>query len=69
MKNHKFSNGLEMWKEDNKIPKILHQEIRGQVKTIVMEHFKSILFHKYRSANKQHTFNQLIIIYSEFQNL
>ena len=26
---------------------ILHQERRGQVKIIVMEHFKSILFHKF----------------------
>ena len=25
---------------------ILHQERRGQVKTLVMEHFNSILFHK-----------------------
>ena len=38
----------------------LHQERRGHVKTIVMEHFNSILFHKSGSANKQHTY-QLII--------
>ena len=38
---------------------ILHQERRGQVKTIVMEHFISILFHKFGAANKQHT-NQAI---------
>ena len=31
---------------------ILHQERRGQVKTIVMEHFNSILFYKSRPANK-----------------
>ena len=27
----------------------------GQVKTIVMEHFNGILFHKFGTANKQHT--------------
>ena len=37
---------------------IVHYEIRGQVKTIVMEHFNGILFHKSAPANKQHT-NQL----------
>ena len=41
---------------------ILHQERRGQVNTIVMEHFNSILFHKSEPANKQQTYqiiNQL----------
>ena len=33
---------------------IVHQERRGQVKTIVMEHFNGILFHKIGPANKQH---------------
>ena len=37
---------------------ILHQERRGQVKTIAMEHF-DMLFHKSGPANKQHT-NQSI---------
>ena len=34
---------------------ILHQERRGQVKTMAMEHFNDILFHKSEPANKQHT--------------
>ena len=33
----------------------VHQERRGQVKAIIMEHFNSILFHKSGPANKQHT--------------
>jgi hypothetical protein len=37
----------------------LHQE-RRQVETIVMEHFNSILFHKFEFANKQHTNHSLI---------
>ena len=35
---------------------ILHQEKRGQVKTIVMEHFKNILFHTFRPDNQHHTY-------------
>ena len=38
---------------------ILHQERRGKVKTIAMELFNSILFHKSGPANKQYT-NQSI---------
>ena len=34
---------------------ILHQERRGQVKTIVMEQFNGILFYESGPANKQHT--------------
>ena len=34
---------------------IVHQERRGQVKNIVMEHFNGILFQKSGPANKQHT--------------
>ena len=33
---------------------ILHQERRGHVKTIAMEYFNDILFHKFGPANKQH---------------
>jgi len=33
---------------------VLHQERRGQVETIVMEHFDGILFPKSGPANKQH---------------
>ena len=38
---------------------IVHQKRKGQVKAIVMEHFKGILFHKSGPANKPHT-NQSI---------
>ena len=38
---------------------ILLQERKGQVRTIAMEHFNNILFHKSRPANKKHT-NQSI---------
>jgi hypothetical protein len=31
---------------------ILHQERRGEVKTIVMEHFNCMLFHKSVPANR-----------------
>ena len=44
---------------------ILHQERRGQVKTMVMEHFNGILFHKSAPVNKQHT-NQSISAYHMF---
>jgi len=62
--NHKLANGMKMWKGNRntttllfslKRLKIVHQERREQVKSIVMEHFNGILFHKSRPANKQHT--------------
>ena len=65
--NHKLANGMKMWKGNGDITTLLFslkrletvdQERRGQVKTIVMEHFNDILFHKSGPANKQHT-NQL----------
>ena len=65
--NHKLANGIKMWKGNGntirllfslKIPKLVRQERREQVKTIVMEHFNAILFHKSGPTNKQHT-NQL----------
>ena len=46
-------------KQDPKALDILHQERRGQVKTIVMKHFNGIIFHKSGPVNKQHT-NQLV---------
>ena len=62
--SHKLANGMEMW-EGNwntttllfsmKGLEILHQERRGQVKTIVMENFNGILFHKSGIANEQYT--------------
>jgi hypothetical protein len=38
---------------------ILHQERRGEMNAIVMEHFNIILFHKSRLANKQHTYQSM----------
>ena len=65
-----MTNGMKMWKGNRNTTtllfslkglKILHQERRGQVKTIVMELFNGILFHKSGPANKQHTNHSLII--------
>jgi hypothetical protein len=62
--NHKLANDMKMWKENKNTTtllfsmkglEILHQERRGQVKTIVMEHFNGILFQKSGPGNKQHT--------------
>ena len=62
--NHKLTNGMKMWKGNGntitlsfslKGLEILHQERRGQAKTLVMEHFNGILFHEYGPDNKQHT--------------
>jgi len=55
---------MNMWKGNGNITtllsslkrhEILHQGRRAQMKTIVIEHFNGILFHKYGPANKQHT--------------
>jgi len=53
---------MKMWKGNGNTTALLfslngifQNERRGQVKTIVMEHFNGILFHKFGSANKQHT--------------
>ena len=60
--NHKLTNGMQMWKGNLntttllfslKELEILHQERRGQMKTIAMEHFNDILFHKSGPANKE----------------
>ena len=64
--NHKLANTMKILFFLKKL-KILHQERRGEVNTIVMEHFKSILFDKSGPANKQHAFYHLI--YSEGLNL
>jgi hypothetical protein len=67
---HKLNNGMKMWKGIGNTTillfslkglEILHQERRGQVKMIIMEHFNGILFHKPGPANKLHT-NHLLII-------
>jgi len=66
--SHKLANGMKTWKGIGNTTtllfslkglEILHHKRRGQVKTIVMEHFNGILFHKSEPANKQHT-NQSI---------
>jgi hypothetical protein len=60
--SHKLAKGMKMWKGIGNTTillfslkglEILHQEIRGQVKTIVMEYFNGILFHKSGPAIKQ----------------
>jgi hypothetical protein len=62
--NHKLANGMKTWKGNGNTTTllfslkgldILHQERRGQAKTMVMEHFNGILFHKSEPAKKQHT--------------
>ena len=58
-----LSQDMKMWKGNCNTTtsfslkglEILHQERRGQMKTIVMEHFNGILFHKSGLAYKQHT--------------
>jgi len=66
--NHKLPNGIKMRKENGKTTillfslkglEILHQKRRGQVNTIVTEHFNSIFFHKSGPANKQHTYQSI----------
>ena len=66
--NHNLANGMKMLRGNGNTSallfslnglEIVHQERRGQVKTIVMEHL-NILFYKPGPANKQHT-NQSII--------
>ena len=63
--DHKLPKDMEIWKgKGNRITlpfslkglEILHQKRRGQVNTILIEHFKSILFHKFRPTNKLHTY-------------
>ena len=63
--SHKLAKDMKTWKRNGnniilifflKGLDILHQERRGQVNIIVMDHFNSILFHKSGTANKQHTF-------------
>ena len=66
--NHKLANGMKMWKGNGNTTtlifslkglEILHQERRGQVKTMAKEHFKSIIFHRSGPANKQHTYQSI----------
>ena len=59
--NHTFANGMKMWKGNGNTTTLIfflerleisHQETKGQVKTIVMEHLK---VQKSGPANKQQT--------------
>ena len=58
-----FAKGPNIWKGNGntttlfflKSLTILLKKSRGQVNTIVMEHFNSIYFHSSGTANKQHT--------------
>ena len=63
-----MTNGMKIWEGNGNTTallfslkglEIVHEQRRGQVKTIVMEHLNGILFHKSGPANKQHT-NQSI---------
>jgi hypothetical protein len=56
-----MDNGMKMWKGNGNTTlllfslkglEIFHQERRGQVETIVTEHFNGILIHKSGPANK-----------------
>jgi hypothetical protein len=71
-KNHHLDNDMTMWKRKRNITivlfylkelEILHHERRGQVKTIVLEHFTSMIFHKSGPPNKPHTY-QSVRLYS-----
>jgi hypothetical protein len=63
--NHKLAKGMKMWKGNGNTTtlllfslkgiEILHHQRRGEVKTMVMEQFNGILFHKSGPANKHHT--------------
>jgi hypothetical protein len=58
--NHKLANGnTTTLLFSLKGLEILHEERREKVKTMVMEHFNSILYHKCRPADKQHTNHSL----------
>ena len=66
---HELGYGMRMWKGNGNTTTltfslkgldILHQERRGQVNTIVIEHCNSNVFHKSGTANKQRS-NQSII--------
>ena len=66
--NADLVNGTKMWKGNGNTTillfslnglEILHHEIRGQVNTILIEHFKIIRFQESRPANKQHTYQSI----------
>ena len=66
-----MANGLKMWKGNWKTTtllfslkelELLYQGRRGHVKTIVMEHFNSILFHIQDLLNKQHGYQVIILV-------
>ena len=66
-----MTNGMETWKGNGNTTtllfyleglEILHEERRGDVNTLLMEHLNSILFHKSGPANKQHTYSYSIVL-------
>ena len=74
--SHKLANGMKRWKGNLNTTtllfslkglEILNEERRGQVKTIVMEHFNSILFCISGPANQELT-NQSSINSSSISN-
>ena len=76
--NYELANGMKMWKGNgNTITllfslngfEILLQERRGQVETILMEHFNGIHFHKSGPPNKQHALSPPPHVKTEFTNV
>ena len=59
MKLWKGNGNTASLKFSQKRLEILHQERRGQVNTIVMEHFNNILFYKSEPSNKQYTYRSV----------
>ena len=65
--NHKLDNGIKIWKGNGNTDtllfslkglEILHQKRKGQMKTMVMEYFNRILFHKSGPDAKHIPINQ-----------
>jgi hypothetical protein len=62
-----LANGMKIWEGNGNTTTLVFslkglEERRGQVKTIVMEHFNGIVFHKSGPADKQHTNESSILI-------
>jgi hypothetical protein len=71
--NHNLTIGMKIWKGNGNTTtllfslkgiEILHQEIRGQVNTVVIGHFKRFLFHKSEPANKQRRYGLGVSVFS-----
>jgi hypothetical protein len=66
--NPKFAVGMNMCKGNENTTTLLfsrkghgivHKERRGKVNPILIEHFRSILFHESGPANNQHTYQSI----------